>query len=480
MSRYCSAPSIAASALTPPHNIVTTNCVPSNAYYRRTADTSRAKCTACLRFCTTSPHAPQTAIMNTRTTQTHGPRTRSTSRTAGTKRRDFEKYLGRDQDQEGFEAKFISEEIGFGVFTTRSFDKGDFLLEYKGEVMSEKEASSRHYTSRHSYQYFFRWNGKSMCIDATTNSSLARLVNDAQQRHKACNVKITKIDVGPTVHLCLFALRDIKQGEELRYDYQVKGLWWRTASQQKQPSVSQATTKEQAKVSCSTEISGGQPAIWTADSEAASCSQPVSEVASSRDQPVSEVASSRDEPVSEVVSSRDQPVSEVAASSDQPVSEVASSRDQPVNEVAASCEPVSEVAASCDEPVTDKVAASCDEPVSEVAASRDQPVSKVAASCNEPVSEVAASRDQPVSEVAASCEPVSEVASSRDQPVSEVASSRDQPVSEVAASCEPVSEVAASCDEPVTDKVAASCEPVSAVAASCDEPVSEVAESVGQ
>ena len=51
---------------------------------------------------------------------------------------------------------------GYGVFTTRDYNKGDFLLEYKGELLSEEEASNKEYVSPHSYQYFFPWKGRTM------------------------------------------------------------------------------------------------------------------------------------------------------------------------------------------------------------------------------------------------------------------------------------------------------------------------------
>ena len=36
-----------------------------------------------------------------------------------------------------------------------------------------------------------------------------------------------KIDVDGSPHLCLFALADIDDGIELRYNYGAPGLWWR-------------------------------------------------------------------------------------------------------------------------------------------------------------------------------------------------------------------------------------------------------------
>ncbi|XP_030833568.1 uncharacterized protein LOC115920925 [Strongylocentrotus purpuratus] len=142
---------------------------------------------------------------------------------------NYEKYLGNKyEDPEGFEPKFLNSEVGHGLFAVKDFPKGAFLLEYKGETISEQEAGRREYTSHHSYQFFFQHEGKTMCIDASDTNHLARLVNDSAPSKRSCNARMRKIiSCSGTLHLCLFSLRDIEQGEEIRYDYAAKGLSWR-------------------------------------------------------------------------------------------------------------------------------------------------------------------------------------------------------------------------------------------------------------
>eukprot|EP00057_Strongylocentrotus_purpuratus_P013398 XP_011667872.1 PREDICTED: uncharacterized protein LOC100891939 [Strongylocentrotus purpuratus] len=142
---------------------------------------------------------------------------------------NYEKYLGNKyEDPEGFEPKFLNSEVGHGLFAVKDFLKGAFLLEYKGETISEQEAGRREYTSHHSYQFFFQHEGKTMCIDASDTNHLARLVNDSAPSKRSCNARMRKIiSCSGTLHLCLFSLRDIEQGEEIRYDYAAKGLSWR-------------------------------------------------------------------------------------------------------------------------------------------------------------------------------------------------------------------------------------------------------------
>lgn len=65
-------------------------------------------------------------------------------------------------------------------------------------------------------------------VDATFSSGQGRLVNDALPNKANCNCVMRKMKVGSRIHLALYALRDIIIGEELRYDYGVKDLPWRS------------------------------------------------------------------------------------------------------------------------------------------------------------------------------------------------------------------------------------------------------------
>ena len=66
----------------------------------------------------------------------------------------------------GLEKRFIDENIGYGVFATKKFIKGSFVVEYKGELLSYKEGCQREIDqanapeTRHSYLYLFKCNEK--------------------------------------------------------------------------------------------------------------------------------------------------------------------------------------------------------------------------------------------------------------------------------------------------------------------------------
>ena len=53
---------------------------------------------------------------------------------------------------------------------------------------------------------------------------LGRLVNHGERRERNAKMKMVVVDGKPS--LCLFAIRDIKSGEELLYDYGMNNLPW--------------------------------------------------------------------------------------------------------------------------------------------------------------------------------------------------------------------------------------------------------------
>lgn len=62
-------------------------------------------------------------------------------------------------------------------------------------------------------------------IDATDNMRLGRFVNDAPRKTANCSPKALFVDGKP--HVVFFAVKDIKAGEELSFDYGGGPLPWR-------------------------------------------------------------------------------------------------------------------------------------------------------------------------------------------------------------------------------------------------------------
>ena len=103
---------------------------------------------------------------------------------------------------EGFIVKRSS--AGLGLFATRPFKKGDFIIEYFGRTISNAEA----YTSRS--KYLFEINARKT-IDGVARENIARYINHSCQPN--CESEIVRGRVR------ISAIRNIKAGEEFVYDY---------------------------------------------------------------------------------------------------------------------------------------------------------------------------------------------------------------------------------------------------------------------
>ena len=109
-----------------------------------------------------------------------------------------------------------------GVVPTRKLYKGDFVVEYAGELIKQSTAKEREIeyamdVSKGCYMYYFKKYGKSYCIDATVESGrYGRLVNHSRQTP---NLMTKVIMNGKSLHLILVAEHDIEPGTELLYDY---------------------------------------------------------------------------------------------------------------------------------------------------------------------------------------------------------------------------------------------------------------------
>ena len=103
---------------------------------------------------------------------------------------------------EGLQVKRSS--AGLGLFATRAFKKGERIIEYFGREISKEEE----YTSRS--KYLFEVNSKKT-IDGTTRENFARYINHSHKPN--CEPNIVK------GRIWIDALKSIKPGEELTYDY---------------------------------------------------------------------------------------------------------------------------------------------------------------------------------------------------------------------------------------------------------------------
>ncbi|CDR95880.1 SET domain containing protein, putative [Babesia bigemina] len=114
---------------------------------------------------------------------------------------------------------------GRAVFAAYDITKGDFVVEYKGQIITEKVAKIRDqkYDKSRSYKgsfvFYFRIHTKRYCIDATEEDITfgpARLINHSRRNP---NVVPKALEIDGCPRLFFVAKRDIKSGEELLIDY---------------------------------------------------------------------------------------------------------------------------------------------------------------------------------------------------------------------------------------------------------------------
>ncbi|XP_042250755.1 N-lysine methyltransferase KMT5A-A [Thunnus maccoyii] len=122
--------------------------------------------------------------------------------------------------EEGMEVQYI-EGKGRAVFATRCFQKGEYVVEYHGDLLQitdakKREAEYAQNPATGCYMYYFQYLCKTYCVDATKETDrMGRLINHSKNGN--CQTKLHDINGVP--HLILVASRDIDEGEELLYDY---------------------------------------------------------------------------------------------------------------------------------------------------------------------------------------------------------------------------------------------------------------------
>jgi uncharacterized protein len=99
---------------------------------------------------------------------------------------------------------------GRGAFATRAIKKGERIVQYTGELVSATEADRRYDVPGRHHTYVFSLSS-GRCIDGAVGGNESRLINHS------CHPNCEAIEVGNRVFID--AMRDIRRGEELCYDY---------------------------------------------------------------------------------------------------------------------------------------------------------------------------------------------------------------------------------------------------------------------
>ncbi|XP_033161603.1 histone-lysine N-methyltransferase ash1 [Drosophila mauritiana] len=112
--------------------------------------------------------------------------------------------------------RFMTADKGWGVRTKLTIAKGTYILEYVGEVVTEKEFKQRMASIylNDTHHYCLHLDG-GLVIDGQRMGSDCRFVNHSCEP----NCEMQKWSVNGLSRMVLFAKRAIEEGEELTYDY---------------------------------------------------------------------------------------------------------------------------------------------------------------------------------------------------------------------------------------------------------------------
>jgi len=104
---------------------------------------------------------------------------------------------------------------GKGVFALQDIPEGETIIEYVGEIISWKEADRRHPNNPDdpNHTFYFSFGDGKKVIDAAVGGNAARWINHS------CNPNCEADEDDDTHRVFIKALRNIRAGEELNYDY---------------------------------------------------------------------------------------------------------------------------------------------------------------------------------------------------------------------------------------------------------------------
>jgi hypothetical protein len=109
--------------------------------------------------------------------------------------------------------RWVSDEIGWGVFAEQDFKATDFIAEYSGIFRRRKKEDS---TNAYCFECpFVRGEPSRYLIDAKSQGGISRYINHSDTP----NVVSALATVSDLSHIVLCVREPIKKGTELRYDY---------------------------------------------------------------------------------------------------------------------------------------------------------------------------------------------------------------------------------------------------------------------
>jgi histone-lysine N-methyltransferase EZH2 len=108
----------------------------------------------------------------------------------------------------------------YGLFALEDIEENEYICEYSGELLSKEETDRRSvFNDQLGLNYLFGLSYSSD-IDAYRLGSKMRYVNHSSHGYQNCYARANF--VRGVYRIALFALRNIKKGEELYFDYMIK------------------------------------------------------------------------------------------------------------------------------------------------------------------------------------------------------------------------------------------------------------------
>ncbi|KAL9853606.1 histone-lysine N-methyltransferase SUV39H2 [Geothlypis trichas] len=115
---------------------------------------------------------------------------------------------------------------GWGVKTLQKIKTNSFVMEYVGEVITSEEAERRgqfYDNQGNTYLFDLDYDSDEFTVDAARYGNVSHFVNHSCDPNlQVFNVFIDNLDLR-LPRIALFSTRTIKAGEELTFDYQMKG-----------------------------------------------------------------------------------------------------------------------------------------------------------------------------------------------------------------------------------------------------------------
>jgi SET domain-containing protein len=117
----------------------------------------------------------------------------------------------------------LSSVSGMGLYICENAKKGDYLGEYKGELITEDEADRRgKLYDKRGISFLFNLN-RDQVIDATRMGNKFRYINHSKLRPN-CHAKVRVANC--VQRIAFWALRELVAGEELFFDYGLVFLFY--------------------------------------------------------------------------------------------------------------------------------------------------------------------------------------------------------------------------------------------------------------